>query len=272
MEAVIQPNRIIALITIIVVSVLLEAIVAYKRKKLTHQWKDSLANFFIFIGGNFLRPLNIAFAYLLFNALTPFRLFEFSNTWVMWTGAFIGVEFMYYWYHRISHEVKIFWTLHHTHHSSPWFNYSTAIRINWLDKFVGLTIYIPLILIGFSPVTITTLLVLNLIFQLFLHTELIGQLKWLEGILNTPSAHRVHHGKNEEYLDKNYGGILMIWDRIFGTYQPEKAKVVFGVTTGFIGHNPFKILFKPLTDYCKSIVYSNKNEKKNEAFKWRLRS
>jgi len=109
--------------------------------------------------------------------------------------------------------------------------------------------FIPAILIGLSPNMVAVSIALNLIYQFFLHTELIPQLGWIEKIFNTPSNHRVHHGSNGIYLDRNFGGFLIIWDRMFGTYQPETERPVYGITTGFVGHNPFTAVFHGFTEY-----------------------
>ena len=161
--------------------------------------------------------------------------------------TFVMVDFAYYGYHRASHEFRWLWSMHHTHHSSPWYNFSTAIRLNWIAKFVNPLFFAPLILVGFSAEAVASSLSLGLLYQLFLHTEAIPPLGRFEGLLlNTPSAHRVHHGSNPRYIDQNYAGVFIVWDRLFGTYEPESQRVRYGVTTGFMGHNPFVIQFAPL--------------------------
>jgi len=144
------------------------------------------------------------------------------------------------------------WTMHHTHHSSPWMNLTTAVRLNWLGSFVSPIFFVPFVLIGFSAEILILSLAIGLFYQFFLHTEAVGKLGFLEGwLLNTPSAHRVHHGSNKQYIDKNYGGMLIMFDRIFGTYEPEVEKVKYGVTSGNVGHNPFVINFLPLLQYFR---------------------
>jgi sterol desaturase/sphingolipid hydroxylase (fatty acid hydroxylase superfamily) len=124
--------------------------------------------------------------------------------------------------------------------------------LNWLGNFISPLFYIPLVLIGFSPEIVATSLAVSLFFQFFLHTEVVGKLGFLEGLFfNTPSAHRVHHGSNEKYIDKNYGGMLILFDRLFGTYQSEEENVKYGVTTGFLSHNPIVINFSPLLQFLK---------------------
>jgi sterol desaturase/sphingolipid hydroxylase (fatty acid hydroxylase superfamily) len=160
--------------------------------------------------------------------------------------AFVAAELAYYWYHRLSHEVPVLWAMHFVHHSSPEYNLLVAPRLSAIANFVSPVFFAPLVLVGFSPEVITGSLALGLGYQFFLHTKTIGQLGPIEGILNTPSAHRVHHGTNPQYIDRNYGGALMVWDRLFGTYEPEGETVRYGVTTGHWGYNPIRLQFAPL--------------------------
>lgn len=172
-----------------------------------------------------------------------FRFFTIESSWPAVIGAFVLIDFLYYWQHRLSHEVRFFWAFHLTHHSSPWMNLTTSFRLNWLFPLIMPFFYLPVALLGFDPLLVGPIFILNLIYQFWLHTESIGKLGWLEGVINTPSAHRVHHASNDAYIDKNYGGFLMVWDRLFGTYAAEGEPVRYGITTGFMGHNPIKLVF-----------------------------
>ncbi|UTW66441.1 sterol desaturase family protein [bacterium SCSIO 12643] len=239
---------------IFILLILLEVIWSWFKHKKNYNLKDTLSNFFIIVVGRLLKPVSLAWGMFLFQWVEPYKIFTIPKTGYTFLITFLIVELVYYWYHRLSHEIPVLWAIHHTHHSSMWFNLSAAGRLNWLGKFTSVLFYIPLVLLGFSPQFIVGSLAISLIYQFLLHTETIGKLGILEGIFfNTPSAHRVHHGSNPEYLDKNYGGMLIIWDRVFGTYIPEVEQVKYGVTTGFIGHNPFMIIFKPLLDYIKQL-------------------
>lgn len=244
--------------------ILVEMVWSLITKKGSYNLKDSLANFVIIIIGRLLKPISLAWGLFLFNLVEPIKLWVIpTNIWTF-VLTFMVVELIYYWYHRWSHEIPFLWTIHHTHHSSMWFNLTAAGRLNWIGKFTSVIFYVPMVILGFSPMLITLSLGISLLYQFLLHTEAIGKLGFLEGkFLNTPSAHRVHHGSNEKYLDKNYGGMLIFWDRVFGTYVPETEKVDYGVTTGFIGHNPFVIIFKPIVDYLKSL-FIGKKFKQNE--------
>lgn len=234
--------------------IIIEILWSLKFQKNTYNLKESMANAFIIIGAKLIKPISLAWGLFIFEWASQFKLIHIPLHIVSIVFTFMIVEFVYYWYHRLSHTMPILWTIHHTHHSSPWFNIFTSGRLNWMGKFVSVFFYIPLVILGFSPTLITASLAISLIYQIFLHTEMVGNLGFMEGLFfNTPSAHRVHHGSNEKYLDRNYGGMLIIYDRIFGTYIPENEKVFYGVTSGFMGHNPIKILFSPLFSYLKNL-------------------
>lgn len=241
------------LLMIVIAAMGLELLWSTIRKKRVYSFKESLANLAILIGNNLLKPLSLAWKFLIFSLVEPFRIFDIPTN--LWTVAltFFVTEFAYYWYHRLSHEIAFLWSIHHTHHSSRWMNLTTAVRLNWLGSFVSVIFFVPFILLGFSPEVVVLCLALGLFYQFFLHTEAIGRLGPLEGLfLNTPSAHRVHHGSNPKYIDKNYGAVLIVYDRLFGTYQPEEERVEYGVTTGSVGYNPFKIVLLPVIRYFRA--------------------
>ena len=154
-----------------------------------------------------------------------------TNTWWAWVLVMIAVDFLFYWTHRVSHRVRILWATHQAHHSSEYFNFSTALRQKWNNS-AEVIMWLPLPALGVPPAMIFFAFSLNLIYQFLLHTERVDTL-WrpVELVLNTPSHHRVHHGRDREYLDRNYGGILIVWDRIFGSFQPETHRPHYGLTT-----------------------------------------
>lgn len=162
------------------------------------------------------------------------------NGWTM-AAAIILVDFLYYWEHRMEHEVRLLWSYHSIHHSSPIYNYTTALRVSFIDSFTTWIFFVPAILIGFNPFMVFLAIGLMLVYQFWLHTELIGKMGWYEKVFMTPSQHRVHHGSDEIYLDKNYGAIFSIWDRMFGTYQEELHKPTYGLTTQIDTINPVKV-------------------------------
>jgi sterol desaturase/sphingolipid hydroxylase (fatty acid hydroxylase superfamily) len=169
---------------------------------------------------------------------------------------FVSLEFFYYWFHRASHTVRWFWNTHSVHHSPNRFTLSAAYRLGWLGKFTGSTLFFtPMALLGFEPTTILAALFLNLLYQFWIHAEWIPKLGWLEGVLNTPSAHRVHHARNPEYLDANFGGVLIVFDRLFGTYVAERPDVpcAYGLVTPVTTYNPIRINFGPWLGMVKDL-------------------
>lgn len=212
--------------------------------------KEALSNLGMMIVGNGLRPAATAWTLLVLSLLEPLQAVRMSETGWTFLVTFLVVDFAYYWYHRLSHEVPLLWAIHHAHHSSPWMNLTTAVRLNWIGKFLSPLFFAPLVLLGLPATFVTASLAIGLLYQFPLHTRAIGRLGRFEGtVLNTPSAHRVHHGSNARYIDRNYAGVFIIWDRLFGTYHPEDEQVRYGVTTGFVGHNPIVVQFRPLWKY-----------------------
>jgi len=172
------------------------------------------------------------------------RLFEVGTGPAAWALLFFAEDFTYYWWHRASHEVRFLWAAHENHHSSEYFNYSTALRQSYTTPFTVPLFYWWLPLVGFHPLMVFTQISGSLIYQFWIHTELVGRLpRWFEAVFNTPSHHRVHHGANVEYLDRNHGGILIVWDRLFGTFEPERARVRYGLTKNIHTWNPLRIAF-----------------------------
>jgi sterol desaturase/sphingolipid hydroxylase (fatty acid hydroxylase superfamily) len=173
--------------------------------------------------------------------LTPLRLDPHNP--LTWIALFFADDLAYYWFHRVSHESRVFWASHVVHHSSTHYNLSTALRQTWVPM-TYLPFWLPLLLLGFPPWMVLLAQAWSLIYQFGLHTERIGRLpRPLEAIFNTPSHHRVHHGSNEVYLDRNYGGILIIWDRLFGSFEPEGERVRYGLTTNIGTFKPLRVAF-----------------------------
>lgn len=221
----------------------LEVIVDIISKK-ERRWKDTFANFVIFLAHQVIEKTalaSIAFIGLLpFYYLTPLQIPMSVWTWIL---ALIVADFTYYWLHRMEHEHRILWASHSVHHSSNDYNLTVGFRLSVVEGLFEWAFLIPMILIGFNPFQALISLVLIAQYQHWIHTERIGKLGWLDEVFNTPSVHRVHHGSNRKYLDKNYGGILMIWDKIFGTFQREEEKVIYGLTRSINTNNPIKITF-----------------------------
>ena len=180
-------------------------------------------------------------AYTVIYELTPLRLDP--GDWWVWVLLFFADDLAYYVFHRVSHESRVFWASHVVHHSSQHYNLSTALRQTWVPM-TYLPFWLSLLLVGFPPWMVLLAQSWSLIYQFWLHTERIGRLPGpLEAVLNTPSHHRVHHGANEQYLDRNYGGILVIWDRFCGSFEPEAERVRYGLSTNLETFNPFAVAF-----------------------------
>jgi len=174
-------------------------------------------------------------------ALTPLRI-DMHSVWA-WVALLLAEDLCYYTFHRASHRIRLMWASHVQHHSSEYYNLSTALRQEWtgLGNFV---FWVPLALVGFPVWAIFLQQVVSLIYQFFLHTERIHLLpRPVELVMNTPSHHRVHHGVNNQYLDRNYAGILIIWDRLLGTFEPEAERPRYGITTQLTTFNPFRVAF-----------------------------
>jgi len=176
------------------------------------------------------------------------------SLWWSWMLLFFLEDHSYYWFHRTHHEVRLLWAAHVNHHSSTYYNFSTALRQPLLTPLTGPIFWLPLPLVGFPPWMVLTAQAWSLIYQFWLHTESVGKLGPLELVLNTPSHHRVHHGKNVRYLDKNHGGILIIWDRLFGTFEAEGEKVVYGLTKDIRTFNPLRIGFHEVAAIARDVA------------------
>jgi sterol desaturase/sphingolipid hydroxylase (fatty acid hydroxylase superfamily) len=156
----------------------------------------------------------------------------------VWVLGFIGVDFLYYWFHRMSHEVNAFWAAHVVHHQSEEFNLAVALRQGAFQSSFSWVFYLPLAWIGLPPLLFLTLSSINTLYQFWVHTRAIGRLGPLEWVLNTPSHHRVHHGRNPKYIDRNHAGTLIVWDRMFGTFAREEEEPVYGITTPLASWDP----------------------------------
>ncbi len=239
------------ILPVILLLIVVEGFWSWRENKRENHLKESLANTVIFVGYFTSKIISAGYQLAILGFVSRFAFFHLPDNIPVIILTFIATDFCFYWYHRISHQVKFFWAFHITHHSSQAMNLTTAYRINWFSAIVNPFFFIPAALLGFSPTLIVLSYAINLFFQFFMHTEAVGKIPVLEGIINTPSAHRVHHGSNPIYLDKNCGGVFMIWDRIFGSYVPETEPVKYGITTGFVSYNPFKIIVHGFVDLVK---------------------
>ncbi|MEM6620848.1 MAG: sterol desaturase family protein [Pseudomonadota bacterium] len=198
-------------------------------------------------------------ALILTSAYSLFWIISYALPWsipVTWWSVLLVVllaDITYYWEHRIAHEVRLLWTQHAVHHSSRDMNIVTGVRFGPLEGVWSLVAHIPLALMGFAPEAIIFGVIFVLAYQTWLHTELIGKLGPFELVLNTPSHHHVHHGCDDKYLDKNYGGVLIIWDRLWGTFQVEEETPRYGLKRDFNSRNPLKVWFSEVPGLARDL-------------------
>ncbi len=235
----------VVLPTVVALS-LIEAGVLWRKQG--YDWRAagvSLLDLVMRISLQIFLPLTIAAPFIAWAFAHRLSSIELNTAWAI-AGLFIGQEFCYYWYHRAAHRVRWFWCNHAVHHSPNELNLSAAYRIGILGRLSGTPLFfVPLVWLGFPPRIVFQMLTLNLLYQFWIHATWIPKLGPLEGIFNTPSAHRVHHAANLEYLDANYGGVLLVFDRLFGTYRAELAEVPcrYGLVKPMTSYNPLRIEF-----------------------------
>ena len=228
-------------IPVFIALIIIEVVINAKKNLNLYKIKDSTANITMGLGSVVIGLLTKTFAFFVFLWIYQFRLFEIPNTWWMWGLLLLADDVTFYWYHRLAHQIRFFWAAHVQHHSSEHMNFSVALRQSWGEPFIKFLFYIWLPFIGFNPVYILIMQAISLVYQFFPHTKLVGKLGPIEWIFNTPSHHRVHHATQVQYLDKNHAGILIIWDRMFGTFQKEIEVPIYGITENINSFSPLKI-------------------------------
>ena len=248
MQAVYEQLLILVSTPFYIIIIALELILSNYRHKKTYTWKDTAANVYLmllnacldlFVRGASLFVLTYVFHY---------QVFSFSNVIVYWIMLLVFEDFLYYWLHRFDHEIRLFWAVHVTHHSSQQLNFSVGFRSSVFQPLYRFIYFIPLALVGFKPLDIVFVYSATQIWGIFVHTELINKMGWLEYVLVTPSHHRVHHASNPKYLDMNMGMFLIIWDKLFGTFQPELPvetyqPLKYGLTRPIEKETPVSIVF-----------------------------
>lgn len=216
----------------------LELVFGLLKNRKLYRFNDALTNINLGIGQQVVGVMVKGLFFLGYLYLYEHRIYTFENNWVSWLILFLGVDFFYYWFHRMSHEVNALWAAHIVHHQSEDYNFSVALRQSWFQGWFSWAFYLPLAIIGFDPIMFVLMNQVNTLYQFWIHTTAIKTMGPLEWILNTPSHHRVHHGSNPKYIDKNHAGSLIIWDRMFGTFQKEEEEVVYGITKPLNSWNP----------------------------------
>jgi alkylglycerol monooxygenase len=219
-----------------------EFLLGWRRGRQTYRWADALSSIGLGMISQwvavFSRAFTAALYLLVFERLAPVRL-PVDSPWV-WLAALLLYDFCYYWHHRLGHTCALFWAAHVVHHQSEDYNLSTALRQPGSGWLFGWLFYLPMALLGFPPLVVGTVALVDLLYQFWVHTRQIGRLGWFDRWLCTPSNHRVHHAVNDRYLDRNYGGILMVWDRLFGSFVEEDdvEPIVYGTRKPLRSWNP----------------------------------
>ena len=255
------PNLIHYAIPFFAATVIIEVILTVKVKMENYQYQDAVTSIAMGLGnvaiGLFTKGMVLAFFYFIYS---NYHLFEIPFIWWSWILILFAEDLTYYWNHRIAHTSRLFWASHVVHHSSQKYNLSTALRQTWTGSFYTFIFWAPLVLIGFHPVMILVQMSISLLYQYWIHTEMIKKLpKWFESIFNTPSHHRVHHATNPQYLDRNHAGIFIIWDKLFGTFEPEIEKPVYGLVKNIDTYNPIKVAFLEWLFMLKYVFTSKTN-------------
>lgn len=223
-----------------------------------HSWKaytvkDTITNLYLML---FNSAIDLGFMVVYLAILQYFfthAVFTWQHAVMYWLALLVSEDFMYYWLHRFDHEVRFFWAIHVTHHSSAKFNFTVGFRSSVFQPLYRFFYFIPLALAGFKPVDIAFIYSATQIWGIFVHTEMIKKMGWLEYIFVTPSHHRVHHGQNYQYIDRNMGMFLIIWDKMFGTFEPEGEKVVYGVTKPPLSNHPSETVFHEFRNMIRDV-------------------
>jgi sterol desaturase/sphingolipid hydroxylase (fatty acid hydroxylase superfamily) len=236
--------------------IVLEMVWARSKRPTAYEVKDTAASLAMGFGNTIAGLLFTGLFVGAYLAVYQFRLFDLGWAWPVLVLCFFAEDFAYYWFHRVSHERRWFWASHVIHHSSQHYNLSTALRQTWTGA-LGLTFIfkLPLALIGFPLEMVLLFSGISLVYQFWIHTEAIGRLGPLEAVLNTPSHHRVHHATNPKYLDANYAGVLIIWDRMFGTFVAEDdERPRYGIVANLSSFNPLRIAFHEWSGIVRDLM------------------
>lgn len=224
-------NPIVLSIPIFFILIGIELVVERFSHRKLYRLPDAIANLSCGItsqlSGLFMRILAIGIYEIVY---ANFALFTLNRSWLYWLGLFLLTDFTYYWAHRMSHEINLFWGGHVVHHQSEEYNLSVALRQSSFQVVWTFAFSLPIALLGFNTVDFVLISAFNTLYQFWIHTETINKMGWFEYVFNTPSHHRVHHGRNPKYIDKNHAGSLIIWDKMFGTFQAEEERPTYGIT------------------------------------------
>lgn len=235
-----EPNYILIAIPFFFALIGLELLVGYIQHKKLYRFNDAITNLNIGIGN---QAFSLVFKFLIFGIYVEVQknwsLFHIEPSIGSFFACILVFDFIFYWAHRWGHEINFFWGAHVVHHSSEEYNLSVALRQPWFHNLIAFFLFLPIPILGFDPMTFLLAGSLHTLYQFWIHTKVIGKMwKPIEWIFNTPSHHRVHHGVDPKYIDKNHGGVLIIWDRLFGTFHEEQEEPNYGITTQLNSWNP----------------------------------
>jgi sterol desaturase/sphingolipid hydroxylase (fatty acid hydroxylase superfamily) len=240
--------------------IFVELLISNWQNKKYYKKQDTLCTIGL-LAGNIIVAFSIKGLILAFHFyIYQFKVFELASIlplWAMWALTFIMIDLVFYIYHRMSHRVRFLWAIHLSHHSSEEMNFAVSFRQAWFGPISKIPFFVALPLLGFDPTIIAVAGVISTLWGIVGHTQIVGKLGFIEWVFNTPSHHRVHHGSNKQYIDKNYGNLLIIWDRMFGTFEPEEELVKFGLVNNVNTYNPTKITFMAWSSMIDDI--KNKN-------------
>jgi len=248
-----MPDLIQLAIPAFVLLLVAEAVAAWRMQKDIYEWRDTAASISMGLGHVFLDLAAKVMVFAVFSFLYRHAPVHLGYAWWVWLVAFFAEDLTYYWFHRVSHECRFFWASHVVHHSSQRYNLSTALRQTWSGGFIHPVFWLWMPLAGFPPEMILTLNAVSLLYQFWIHTELVRSIGPFERVFNSPSHHRVHHAINPQYIDRNHGGWLIVWDRIFGTFEPEVEPCVYGLTKNIKTFNPVRIAFHEWVDIGRDL-------------------
>ena len=257
----ISVNEVYAIgVPIVLTMIFIEILISNFRNQNFYKSGDTLCTIGL-LSGNIIVAFAIKGMVLAFHIyLYQFRVFDFVNQipiWALWIITFISIDLVFYVYHRMSHRIRFLWAIHLSHHSSEEMNFAVSFRQAWFGPISKIPFFMVLPLLGFDPTIIAVAGVISTLWGIVGHTQVIGKLGPLEWIFNTPSHHRVHHGSNKQYIDKNYGNLLIIWDRLFGTFEPEDEKVKFGLVNNVNTFNPVKVTFMAWMSMINDLKHKN---------------
>jgi len=241
---------------IVLALIFVEILISNWQQKNYYKTQDTLCTIGL-LAGNIIVAFSIKGLILALHFyLYQYKIFELSGMlplWLFWILTFVVIDLVFYIYHRMSHRIRFLWAIHLSHHSSEEMNFAVSFRQAWFGPISKIPFFMVLPLLGFDPTIIAAAGVISTLWGIVGHTQIVGRLGFVEWIFNTPSHHRVHHGSNEQYIDKNYGNLLIIWDRMFGTFEPEKEKVKFGLVNNVNTFNPTKITFMAWSSMIEDI-------------------